>query len=66
MIDVPEEYQGVVLEKVSRRKGELTHMSNTGTGLVLARGALPEWFRPPLRAPDRSLPTQGGLQPTRR
>lgn len=33
-IDVPLEHQGVVIEKVSQRKGELTHMGNDGRGIV--------------------------------
>ncbi|HPO15714.1 MAG TPA: translational GTPase TypA [Candidatus Hydrogenedentes bacterium] len=33
-IDVPLEHQGVVIEKVSQRKGELTHMANDGRGIV--------------------------------
>ena len=33
-IDVPQEYQGTVLEKLARRKGELTDMQNDGAGLV--------------------------------
>ncbi len=40
-IDVPEEYQGVVLEKVSRRKGEMTGMRHTGTGLVRMEFTIP-------------------------
>lgn len=34
MIDVPDEHQGVVIEKMARRKGELTAMHNTGTGII--------------------------------
>lgn len=34
IIDVPSEFQGVVIEKLSKRKGELTDMENTGTGIV--------------------------------
>ena len=33
-IDVPLEFQGMVIERVSQRKGRLTHMENTGTGVV--------------------------------
>lgn len=33
-IDVPEEYQGTVIEKLARRKGELSHMMSTGTGMT--------------------------------
>ena len=41
IIDVPEDYQGVVMEKISRRKGEMVHMENTGTGLVRLEFAIP-------------------------
>lgn len=34
MIDVPEEYQGVVIQKLAQRKGELMNMENTGTGTL--------------------------------
>lgn len=34
VIDVPEEFQGVVIEKIARRKGELTSMHNSGTGII--------------------------------
>lgn len=34
VIDVPEEHQGVVIEKLARRKGELTNMHATGTGIM--------------------------------
>jgi GTP-binding protein len=34
IIDVPEEHQGVVIEKVSKRKGEFTSVQNLGTGLL--------------------------------
>lgn len=33
-IDVPEEYQGTVIEKLALRKGELSHMMATGTGMM--------------------------------
>lgn len=33
-IDVPLEYQGVVIEKVSQRKGELNHIHNEGRGVL--------------------------------
>ncbi|HOP06666.1 MAG TPA: translational GTPase TypA [candidate division Zixibacteria bacterium] len=33
-IDVPEEYQGTVIEKLARRKGELTSVENGGTNTV--------------------------------
>ncbi len=34
VIDVPEESQGIVIEKIAKRKGELTSMDNTGTGII--------------------------------
>ncbi len=34
IIDVPEEYQGTVIQELSLRKGELVAMHATGTGLV--------------------------------
>jgi len=34
IIDVPEEYQGAVIEKISKRKGEFTSAYNLGTGLM--------------------------------
>jgi len=34
IIDVPEEYQGVVIEKISKRKGEFMSVQNLGTGLL--------------------------------
>ncbi|GHV29917.1 GTP-binding protein [Synergistales bacterium] len=34
VIDVPEEYQGVVIQKISARKGELLGMENGGTGTI--------------------------------
>lgn len=33
-IDVPEEHQGTVIEKLARRKGEMVGMHATGTGLI--------------------------------
>jgi len=45
-IDVPDEYSGAVIEKLSGRKGELTGMSKAGTGytrlefLIPARGLI--------------------------
>ncbi|HWO56190.1 MAG TPA: translational GTPase TypA [bacterium] len=41
IIDVPEEYQGVVMEKVARRKGEIVHMENNGAGLARLEFAIP-------------------------
>ncbi len=34
IIDVPEEYQGIVIEKLARRKGELRTVENAGTSVV--------------------------------
>jgi GTP-binding protein len=34
IIDVPEEYQGVVIQKIALRKGELLGMENAGTGTL--------------------------------
>ncbi len=45
-IDVPEEYTGAVMESLGERKGEMTNMTNTGSGqvrlefLVPARGLI--------------------------
>jgi len=41
IVDVPEEYQGVVIEKLARRRGELTAMHNHGTGMVRLAFTLP-------------------------
>jgi GTP-binding protein len=40
-IDVPDEFQGVVIEKLAQRKGELTGMENTGTGIVRLEMSIP-------------------------
>ncbi|MEW6411812.1 MAG: translational GTPase TypA [Candidatus Zixiibacteriota bacterium] len=34
IIDVPEEYQGIIIEKLARRKGELLSVENAGTNTV--------------------------------
>jgi len=34
VVDVPTDFQGVVIQRLSERKGELTNMMNTGTGIV--------------------------------
>ena len=34
IVDVPEDYQGVVIEKLAGRKGELSSMEATGTGIM--------------------------------
>ncbi|MBI3873314.1 MAG: translational GTPase TypA [candidate division Zixibacteria bacterium] len=41
IIDVPEEYQGVVMEKLARRKGELLHVENSGTRLLRLEFTIP-------------------------
>jgi len=40
-IDVPDEFQGIVIEKLSQRKGELTGMHNAGTGIVRLEMSIP-------------------------
>ncbi len=41
VVEVPEEYQGVVIEKLARRKGELIGMHAGGTGVVRLDFAIP-------------------------
>ncbi len=40
-IDVPMEYQGIVMEKIARRKGEMQDMHNTGTGILRLEFRIP-------------------------
>ncbi len=40
-IDVPDEFQGVVIEKLSQRKAEITGMHNAGTGIVRLEMSIP-------------------------
>jgi GTP-binding protein len=40
-VDVPDDYQGIVIEKLARRKGELTNMENTGTGVTRMEFRIP-------------------------
>jgi GTP-binding protein len=40
-IDVPLEHQGVVIERVSQRRGEITHMYNEGRGMVRLEFGIP-------------------------
>jgi GTP-binding protein len=40
-VDVPDEYQGIVIEKLAQRKGELTGMHNAGTGAVRLEISIP-------------------------
>jgi len=41
VIDVPLDYQGVVIEKVSKRKGEVINMHNAGTGMMRLEFRIP-------------------------
>jgi len=41
VIDVPNEHQGIVMEKVSRRKGEMLHMEHSGTGITRLEYKIP-------------------------
>ena len=41
IINVPEMYQGVVIEKLARRKGELLTMENSGTGMIRMEFSIP-------------------------
>ncbi len=41
IIDVPEEYQGVVIEKLARRKGDMVSMENPGTGILRLEFEIP-------------------------
>jgi GTP-binding protein len=34
VVDVPEQFQGITIEKLARRKGELVHIENSGTGIM--------------------------------
>ena len=40
-IDVPDEFQGTVIEKLAKRKGELVHMENHGTGVIRLEFKIP-------------------------
>jgi len=40
-IDVPEEYQGIVIQKLAQRKGELKNMQNGGTGVLRLEFRIP-------------------------
>ncbi len=40
-IDVPDEFQGIVIEKLAQRKAELTGMHNAGTGIVRLEMTIP-------------------------
>jgi GTP-binding protein len=41
VVDVPEEFQGTVIEKLAGRKGEMVDMSNHGTGVVRMEFEMP-------------------------
>jgi GTP-binding protein len=41
VIDVPMDFQGTVIEKVSQRKGELLHMHNEGRGMIRLEFRIP-------------------------
>ncbi len=41
IIDVPEEYQGTVIEKLAKRKAELTNMENNGRGVIRMEFLMP-------------------------
>ena len=41
IIDVPEEYQGIVIQKLAPRHGELKNMENTGTGVLRLEFTIP-------------------------
>lgn len=41
VIDVPEEYQGIVIQKLALRKGELKGMNNSGTGVLRLEFKIP-------------------------
>ncbi|HRU07009.1 MAG TPA: translational GTPase TypA [Candidatus Brocadiia bacterium] len=41
VIDAPDEYQGVIIEKLSRRKAEMTSMHNAGSGLLRMEFTIP-------------------------
>ena len=41
VVDVPEESMGIVIEKIGRRKGEMTNMTNHGSGRVKVEFRIP-------------------------
>ena len=41
IIDVPEEYQGIVIQKLAQRRGELKNMENSGTGVLRLEFRIP-------------------------
>jgi GTP-binding protein len=41
IVDVPEEYQGIVIEKLAKRKGDLTSVENAGTNTIRIEFEIP-------------------------
>ena len=41
IIDAPEEHQGIIIEKLAKRKGELTSVENAGTNAIRIEFAIP-------------------------
>ncbi len=41
IIDVPEEYQGIIIEKLARRKGDLRSVENAGTNVIRLEFEIP-------------------------
>jgi len=41
IIDVPEEHQGIIIEKLAKRKGELTTVENSGTKTIRIEFSIP-------------------------
>lgn len=41
IIDVPEEYQGIIIEKLAKRKGELLHVDNAGAKSIRMEFEIP-------------------------
>ncbi len=41
ILDIPEEFQGIVIGKMAKRKGELLNVHNTGTGLMRLEFSIP-------------------------
>ncbi len=41
IIDVPEEHQGIIIEKLAKRKGELTTVENAGTNVIRIEFKIP-------------------------
>jgi GTP-binding protein len=41
IIDIPEEYQGIVIEKMARRKGDLRIIENAGTNIIRIEFEIP-------------------------